>query len=122
MLVELSFPSKTGKTIQTKVFDVSGRRNLSAAIACLETAKVSGLHRKGATFRQIESYDGPIYVWQSDIKKFVSERKIEALAYVAMKKEQYKKSRDDNFMRKVSVFFDVSCDDFILLHKPFVTV
>ena len=123
MLIQLTFPSKTGKTIQTKVFDVPSRHEtFTSAVSQLKSSKISGLTRKGAILRQIESYDGPIYRWDSKTQKYVSERKINAESYVANKIMEIKQEKENNFMRKVGVFLDVNGDDFRLLHKPWATV
>lgn len=123
MLIKLTFPSKTGKTIQTMVFDVQSRHNtMMSAVSHLKSMRIHKMNRIGATVSVIESYNGPIYRWDSNRKKYVSDRKIEAESFVANKLMEIRKEKENNFMRKVGVFFDVNGDDFRLLHKPWVIV
>jgi len=117
MLVQLTFPSKTGKTIQKAVYEFSDCRNLKTAVATLKSTNARKAHKPTTIFKVIESYLGPIYRWDSHSNKFINERKQNARAYVEMKKGEYKQIKDNQINAKIGEFFD-TIEEFVILHKP----
>ena len=65
MLVKLSFPSKSKKTICKAVYEFADCRSLDAAIATLKATKARKANKPTTTFEVIESYDKAIYRWDS---------------------------------------------------------
>ena len=117
MLVQLTFPSKTGKTICKAVYEFSDCRSLETAVATLKATKARKAHKSTTTFEVIESHHGPIYRWDSHSNKFISEQKQTVRGYVEMKKAEYKKSKDNQINAKIGEFFD-TIEEFVILHKP----
>ena len=120
MLVQLSFPSKTKKTICKAVYEFADCRSLETAIATLKATKARKANKITTSFEVIESHNGPIYRWDSHSNKFINERKQNARSYVEMKKAQYQEEKLNKINAKIDGFFD-TIEDFILLHKPMAT-
>lgn len=117
MLVKLSFPSKSKKTICKAVYEFADCRSLETAIATLKATKARKANKSTTTFEVIESHNGPIYRWDSHSNKFINERKQNDRSYVEMKKAQYREEKMNKINAKIDGFFD-TIEDFILLHKP----
>ena len=117
MLVKLSFPSKSKKTICNAVYEFADCRSLDTAIATLKATKARKANKPTTTFDVIESYDKAIYRWDSHSNKFINERKQTDCGYVEMKKAQYKQEKMNQINAKIDEFFD-TIEDFIVLHKP----
>ena len=117
MLVKLSFPSKSKKTICKAVYEFADCRSLETAVATLKATEARKANKPTTTFEIIESHDGPIYRWDSHSNKFINERKQNARIYVEMKKAQYREKKLNEINAKIDKFFD-TIEDFILLHKP----
>ena len=117
MLVKLSFPSKSKKTISKAVYEFADCRSLETAIATLKATKARKANKSTTTFEVIESHNGPIYRWDSHSNKFINERKQNDRAYVEMKKAEYKRSKDNQIIAKIAEFFD-TIEEFVILHKP----
>ena len=117
MLVKLSFPSKSKKTICKAVYEFADCRSLETAIATLKATKARKANKPTTTFEVIESYDRAIYRWDSHSNKFINERKQNARSYVEIKKAQYREEKMNKINAKIDGFFD-TIEDFILLHKP----
>ena len=117
MLVQLTFPSKTGKTICKAVYEFSDCRDLKTAVATLKATKARKAHKSTTTFKVIESHLGPIYRWDSHSNKFISEQKQTVRGYVEMKKAEYKQRKDNQINAKIAEFFD-TIEEFVILHKP----
>ena len=117
MLVKLTFPSKTGKSIQKAVYEFADCRSLETAIACLKSVGAKRANRSTTTFEVIESYDKAIFRWDSERNKFLHDRAIIKRGYVEMKKVQYREEKMNNIDAKIGEFFD-TIEEFILLHKP----
>ena len=108
MLVQLSFPSKSGKSNQKAVYEFSDCRSLETAIATLKATNARKANKPTTTFEVIESHNGPIYRWDSNTNKFINEHQQNAHNHVEVKKA------------KIDEFFD-TIEEFIVLHKPMVT-
>ena len=117
MLVKLSFPSKSKKTICQAVYEFSDCRSLETAIATLKATKARKANKPTTTFEVIESYDKAIYRWDSRSNKFINERKHNDDSYIEMKKAQYKQEKMNQINTKIDGFFD-TIEEFVLLHKP----
>ena len=117
MLVKLSFPSKSGKSIQKAVYEFADCRSLETAVATLKATKARKANKSTTTFEVIESHLGPIYRWDSHSNKFINERKQNARSYVEIKKAQYRQEKMNKLNVKIDEFFD-TIEDFIILHKP----
>ena len=117
MLVQLNFPSKSGKSIQKAVYEFADCRSLETAIACLKSVGAKKANKSTTTFEVIESYDKAIFRWDSERNKFVHERAIIKRSYVKMKKAQYREEKMNKIDAKIGEFFD-TIEEFILLHKP----
>ena len=117
MLVKLSFPSKSKKTICQAVYEFADCRSLETAIATLKATKARKANKSTTTFEVIESYDKAIYRWDSHSNKFINERKQNSRSYVEMKKAQYKEEKINQINAKIDEFFD-TIEEFVLLHKP----
>ena len=120
MLVQLSFPSKTGKSIQKAVYEFADCRSLETAVATLKAIGAKKANKSTTTFEVIEFYDKAIFRWDSKRNKFVNERVINNRGYVEMKKAQYREEKLNKINAKIDGFFD-TIEDFILLHKPMAT-
>lgn len=117
MLVQLTFPSKSGKSIQKAVYEFSDHLSLETAVATLKATKARKAHKSTTTFEVIESHFGPIYRWDSHSNKFISEQKQTVRGYVEMKKAEYKQWKDYQITAKIAEFFD-TIEEFVILHKP----
>ena len=117
MLVKLFFPSKSKKTICKAVYEFSDCRSLETAIATLKATKARKANKSTTTFEVIESYNGPIYRWDSHSNKFINENKQNGRIYVEMKKAQHKQEKMNQINAKIDGFFD-TIEDFIVLYKP----
>ena len=117
MLVKLSFPSKSKKTICKAVYEFADCRSLETAIATLKATKARKANKPTTTFEIIESHNGPIYRWDSHSNKFINERKQNSRSYVEMKKAQYREEKLNKINAKIDEFFD-TIEEFVLLHKP----
>ena len=117
MLVQLTFPSKTGKTICKAVYEFADCRSLETAVDTLKATKARKAHKSTTTFEVIESHLGPIYRWDSHSNKFISEQKQTVRGYVEMKKAEYKQRKDNQINAKIGEFFD-TIEEFVILHKP----
>ena len=117
MLVKLSFPSKSKKTICKAVYEFADCRSLETAVATLKATKSRKANEPDTTFEVIESHNGPIYRWDSHSNKFINERKQNDRNYVEMKKAQYREEKMNKINATIDEFFD-TIEDFILLHKP----
>ena len=116
MLVKLSFPSKSKKTICKAVYEFADCRSLETAIATLKATKARKANKSTTTFEVIESYDKAIYRWDSHSNKFINERQQNDRSYVEMKKAQYREEKLNKLNAKIDGFFDTI--EFVLLHKP----
>ena len=117
MLVKLSFPSKSGKSIQKAVYEFADCRSLETAIATLKAVGAKRANRSTTTFEVIESYDKAIFRWDSERNKFLHDRAIIKRGYVEMEKAQYKEEKINQINAKIDEFFD-TIEEFVLLHKP----
>jgi hypothetical protein len=117
MLVQLTFPSKSGKSIQRAVYEFSDCRSLETAVATLKATKARKAHKSTTLFTVINSHTGPIYRWDSHSNKFINERKQDTRAYVEMKKAEYKRTKDNKINAMIVEFFD-TIEEFVILHKP----
>ena len=117
MLVKLSFPSKSKKSICKAVYEFADCRSLETAIATLKATKARKANKLTTTFEVIESHNGPIYRWDSHSNKFINERKQDSRTYVEMKKAQYKEEKANQINAKIDEFFD-TIEEFVLLYKP----
>lgn len=117
MLVKLSFPSKSGKSIQKAVYEFADCRSLETAIATLKATKARKANKSTTTFEVIESYDKAIYRWDSHSNKFINEGIQNKRSYIEMKKAQYRQEKMNKLNVKIDEFFD-TIEDFIILHKP----
>ena len=117
MLVKLSFPSKSKKTICKAVYEFADCRSLDTAIATLKATKARKANKPTTIFKVIESYLGPIYRWDSHSNKFINERQQTDRSYVEMKKAQYRDEKLNRINIKIDEFFD-TIEEFTVLHKP----
>ena len=117
MLVQLTFPSKSGKSIQKAVYEFADHLSLEIAVTTLKATNARKANKFTTTFKVIESHNGPIYRWDSHSNKFINERKQIARAYAEIKKAEYKRSKDNQTTAKIAEFFD-TIEEFVILHKP----
>ena len=117
MLVKLSFPSKSKKTICKAVYEFADCRSLETAIATLKATKARKANKPTTIFEVIESYDKAIYRWDSHSNKFINERKQNDRSYVEMKKAQYRQEKINQINTKIDRFFN-TIEEFVILHKP----
>mgnify|MGYP001191215733 FL=1 len=115
MLVQLSFPSRSNKTICKAVYEFGDRISLRRAISCLKAADVKRANSPMTNFEMIAFHDGPIYRWDSNCKKFINQRKQEERAHNFKLAETHQNWRSESVINR---FFDSITDDFILLRKP----
>ena len=115
MLVQLSFPSRSNKTICKAVYEFGDRISLRRAISCLKAADVKRANSPMTNFEMIAFYDGPIYRWDSNSKKFINQHKQEERAHNFKLAETHQNWRFESVINR---FFDSITDDFILLRKP----
>jgi len=118
MLVKLSFPSKTKKTTCIAVYEFADGRTLDACVATLKATNAKRANKETTTFEVIDSHSGPIYRWDTNANKFVSERKQLERAYFTTKVQEYRAVVDKVIDDKISEFFTEWMEDYRLLHKP----
>tara|TARA_Y100001938_G_scaffold145334_1_gene221740 strand:+ start:1047 stop:1418 length:372 start_codon:yes stop_codon:yes gene_type:complete len=120
MLVQLSFPSRSNKTIRKAVYEFGDRISLKQAIRCLKSTDANRANLPTTNFEIIPFHNGQIYRWDSNSKKFINQRKQEEIAQKLAETHQNWRYEAEEFCVEslINRFFDPIIDDFRILHKP----